>query len=480
MSLIELPYQADISQRFAHFKHLEWSMLFDSCQQERFDWFSSLPSKTVTLKSINVITQKSYSKEQNLLETTTINEDIFTYLNKFEFDDTHPQNLPFTGGWLGYLSYDLAQAELNDKQPNNKDSFNTTLEQLGLNDLAQADIIDKQPNKNHSFNTPLAQLGLYDWACINDHKLKKSYLWFNCSDSKQLKIEHILSAELKLPELKSNEHNTFNFDWKNLTTKTNYINNVESILAYILEGDCYQTNYTQCWESKIPDLDSFVLYQSRKQKCPTPFSGYIVTPELVLASHSPEAFISIKDNQIDTYPIKGTTPRSDDPIEDALLKTKLACSAKDRAENIMITDLLRNDLSKTAIAGSVKCPEICKVYSYSNVHHLVSHVSATLNSAKYSIVDVLKHAFPGGSITGAPKKRAMQIIDELEDQSRSLYCGSMFALSCNKQLHSNILIRSFIYFEQTLRCYAGGGIVMDSDPQSEYQESLSKVSILKD
>ena len=354
--------------------------------------------------------------------------------------------LPFTGGWLGYLSYDLGQC----------------------------DIIKNNHSRNADFKTPLAQLGLYDWACINDHKLKKTYLWFNCSDSKRIKIEAMLNT--KQTPL---ENKTFNFDWKNLTSKQTYTKNIESILSYILEGDCYQTNYTQCWESHSPNLDTFALYQSRKQKCPTPFSGYINTPELVLSSHSPEAFISIKDNQIDTFPIKGTIKRSDDPIQDALLKSQLASSEKDRAENIMITDLLRNDLSKTAKIGTVKCPEICKVHSYSNVHHLVSHVSAQLNDKQHSLVDVLKTTFPGGSITGAPKKRAMQIINELEDQSRSLYCGSMIALSANKQLHSNILIRSFIYFEEQLRCYAGGGIVMDSDAQSEYQESLSKVSILK-
>jgi len=447
MSLIELPYQTDISQRFSHFKHMPWSMLFDSCEQERFDWFSSLPSKTVTLKSINLISEKSYSKEQILLATRTINEDIFTYLNRFEFNATHPQDLPFTGGWLGYLSYDLGEL----------------------------DVIEKKNHQINSFNTPLAQLGLYDWACINDHKLKKTYLWFNCCDSKRKKIETILNSVINPPS-KIN----FKFDWKNLTTQNTYTKNVASILKYILEGDCYQTNYTQCWETNTTNLDCFALYQSSKQKCPTPFSGYIVTPELVLSSHSPEAFISIKDNQMDTYPIKGTITRSHDPIEDSLLKATLANSAKDRAENVMIVDLLRNDLSKTAKAGSVICPEICKVHSYSNVHHLVSHVSATLNTDKYSLVDVMKQAFPGGSITGAPKKRAMQIIDELEDQSRSLYCGSMIALSSNKQLHSNILIRSFIYFGQTLRCYAGGAIVMDSDPQSEYQESLAKVRILKD
>ncbi|BCE01578.1 anthranilate synthase component I family protein [Marinicellulosiphila megalodicopiae] len=446
MSLIELPYQADISERFSHFNQFAWSMLFDSCQQERFDWFSGLPTKTITLNSDTPLLEQIYNDEQTLIQSNEIQQDIFDYLNGFEYQDTHPNTIPFTGGWLGYLSYDLGQQR----------------------------ILNKTSNKTRAFNTPLAQLGFYDWACINDHQLKKSYLWFNCSEYKQFKIESIFNTvkannKKQLPE----------FHWQALTEKTDYISNIQRILDYIINGDCYQTNYTQCWETNTDNLDTLALYQSRKRKCPTPFSGFITTPELTLSCHSPEAFIQIKDSQVNTFPIKGTIKRSTDPIEDALLKSQLASSEKDRAENIMITDLLRNDLSITAKTGSVKCPEICKVHSYSNVHHLVSQVSSVLDEKKFTLMDVVKHSFPGGSITGAPKKRAMQIIDELEDQSRSLYCGSMIALSQNKQLHSNILIRSFIYHNNQLRCYAGGGIVMESIAENEYQESLSKVSILK-
>jgi Anthranilate/para-aminobenzoate synthases component I len=198
-----------------------------------------------------------------------------------------------------------------------------------------------------------------------------------------------------------------------------------------------------------------------------------------ILSLSPERFVRVSHHQVETRPIKGTRPRGKNSAEDAANAAELLASAKDRAENLMIVDLLRNDLGRTCRTGSVRVPQLFTLESYPNVHHLVSSVVGELADGKDAL-DLIGDSFPGGSITGAPKIRAMQIIDELEPTRRSLYCGSLLYLDVRGEMDSSIAIRSLLVKDGRVSCWGGGGIVADSDWQDEYQESITKVKVLLD
>ena len=200
-------------------------------------------------------------------------------------------------------------------------------------------------------------------------------------------------------------------------------------------------------------------------------------PEGAILCLSPERFLRVNNHQVTTQPIKGTSPRFANPEQDHHSAQTLLASTKDRAENIMIVDLLRNDLGKCCRPGSVKVPQLCALESFANVHHLVSTVTGTLEEGQHPL-DLLRHCFPGGSITGAPKRRAMEIIDRLEPHQRSLYCGSMVYCDIRGRMDSNIAIRTLLCNQHKIHCYGGGGIVSDSSMASEYQEIQIKISRL--
>ena len=210
---------------------------------------------------------------------------------------------------------------------------------------------------------------------------------------------------------------------------------------------------------------------------PAPYSAYLNLPKVQILCASPERFISVREGQVETKPIKGTRARGGDPERDHQLAEELSCDPKDRAENLMIVDLLRNDLGKSCKPGSVHVPELFKVESYSNVHHLVSKVQGKLADG-VDALDVLQGCFPGGSITGAPKLRTMQIIAELEPDPRGIYCGTIGYVGFDGNMDSNIVIRTLVYSAGEVRCWAGGGLVADSQVDAEYQETLDKASAM--
>ncbi|HAQ73180.1 MAG TPA: aminodeoxychorismate synthase component I, partial [Pseudomonas sp.] len=218
------------------------------------------------------------------------------------------------------------------------------------------------------------------------------------------------------------------------------------------------------------------LFRSRAA-CPTPYAGFMALEEGAIASLSPERFLRLGAGEVETRPIKGTRPRRTDPHADAAEAQALLASPKDRAENLMIVDLLRNDLGRSCQVGSIRVPELFALESYPNVHHLVSSVVGTLAEG-CDAFDLLAGSFPGGSITGAPKIRAMQIIDELEPSDRSIYCGSLLYIDVRGEMDSSIAIRTLLFKDDQVRCWGGGGIVADSDWQAEYQESIDKVRVL--
>ena len=251
---------------------------------------------------------------------------------------------------------------------------------------------------------------------------------------------------------------------------------IEKIQAYIRAGDCYQVNFAQRFQAPWQG-DPWRAYLALRDACPTPFAGYLRLDRGALLSLSPERFIRVSRGQVETRPIKGTRPRGRNSEEDRALAEELLDSRKDRAENLMIVDLLRNDLGRSCRIGSVRVPELFALESYPNVHHLVSAVTGEL-APGLDAFDLLAGSFPGGSITGAPKIRAMQIIDELEPTRRSIYCGSLLYIDSRGEMDSSICIRTLLLQDGQASCWGGGGIVMDSEWQAEYEESKTKVRVL--
>ncbi len=263
--------------------------------------------------------------------------------------------------------------------------------------------------------------------------------------------------------------------WKWLTTKDDYSRNVNQIRDLIASGDIFQANLTACCTTILPqEFLPIDLFQRLRKYSPTPFSGLIIgagkAKHEAIISTSPERFLKVlPTGEVETRPIKGTRPRHSDPIQDADMAAELVCSPKDRAENIMIVDLLRNDLGRVCQPGSIHVPQLVGLESYPQVHHLTSIIKGCLQPNK-TWVDLLEASWPGGSISGAPKLRACQRLYELEPIARGPYCGSLIHLNWDGTFDSNILIRSLMLQETTLRANAGCGIVADSDSTKEAQE----------
>lgn len=354
--------------------------------------------------------------------------------------------LPFTGGLIGYLAYD----------------FGRRLEQMpgkAIDDLSLPD----------------ARFGLYGWALVSDHERRTSQLVFHPSlepSERERLIGLFESGAAPTAAAFSLKHG-FRAD----LDQDEYRNAIERIQAYIAAGDCYQVNFAQRFQAAC-EGDAWSAYQALRLACPTPFSGYqALEGGGAILSLSPERFLRVSQGRVETRPIKGTRPRGGDPVEDRANAEELLASAKDRAENLMIVDLLRNDLGRSCSTGSVRVPELFVLESYPNVHHLVSAVTGELSPDRDAL-DLVASSFPGGSITGAPKIRAMQIIDELEPTRRAVYCGSLLYLDVRGELDSSIAIRSLLISEGVVSCWGGGGIVADSEWHLEYQESITKVRVL--
>ena len=261
-------------------------------------------------------------------------------------------------------------------------------------------------------------------------------------------------------------------------TRDRYLATVERVLRYIQAGDVYQVNLSQRFSADCA-ADPFDVYLRLRCLSPAPYAAFLRFPDFVLMSSSPESFLEADPltRAIETRPIKGTRPRSRDFAEDAALVRDLSASEKDLAENLMIVDLERNDLGRVAETGSVEVTGLFEVESYATVHHLVSTVRARLRRDR-DLVDLLRATFPSGSVTGAPKVRAMQIIDELEPVARGPYTGAIGYIGFDGSMSLNVAIRILVVKDQRAYFHVGGGIVADSDPVAEYQETLDKGAAL--
>ncbi len=373
---------------------------------------------------------------------------------------------PFQGGAVGLLSYELGRCwERLPRAPHNE------------------------------FQLPAMAVGLYDWVLAWDHREGRAWVIAHGGDASSSdrgraqradrRIEAVLDA-LRVDEPARSPRATIS--QAHITaplsplpgvegvlsnfSRDGYITAVERVIEYIRAGDLFQANLSQ--RLIAPTLCSpLELYGRLRRRNPAPFAAYVAHDDWAVMSASPERFLQLENGTVSTRPIKGTRQRRPTPEADLFTRDELRQSEKDLAENVMIVDLLRNDLSKVCRPGSVRVPQLCEVETYETVQHLVSEVRGELAEGR-DFWDLLAAAFPGGSITGAPKVRAMEIITELEQVARGPYCGSLFYCGFDGKADSNILIRTFIQKNGWVHCPAGGGIVAPSDPQAEYEETLHK------
>jgi para-aminobenzoate synthetase component I len=321
-----------------------------------------------------------------------------------------------------------------------------------------------------------AEFHYYPWSICLDHQTNEFSLVGKPDEAAYTAFQFLTdkSNQALLLKLAQSSSNFFTESFEAKWQKTDYEKAFIKVQSYLQAGDCYQVNLTQPHSAQYTGsaLDTLLpLYSALNPN----YGCYFEGKDCQLVSVSPERFISIDSTgRIEAKPIKGTIKRSHDPIQDQLLINELSNSPKNQAENLMIVDLLRNDLSMSAQPGSVKVDNLFELESHPNVHHLVSTITAQLKSG-ISPTEAISNAFPGGSITGAPKKRAMEIISELEAQPRSLYCGSFGYYSDSGNTDFNILIRSLEFRDNTITCWGGGGITVDSDCDDEYEESLTKI-----
>ena len=355
-----------------------------------------------------------------------------------------PGGPPFQGGAIGYFGYEMGG--LLERLPG------TAVDDLALPDMS---------------------IGIYDWVVAFDHVDGRAWLItteFSRGDRAQWVLNRIATGSVASVS-KNGKPAIATEPWSNFT-REQYLDAVNRVKRYIVAGDIYQANISQRFETTV-DVDAWDLYRALRRTAPAPFGAYLEFPEFSVLSASPEQFLRVNDGFVETRPMKGTRPRGATPEDDARLGRELASSVKDRAENIMIVDLLRNDLGRVCIPGTIRVPELFTVERYPNVHQLVSSVTGRLRP-EHDDVELLTACFPGGSVTGAPKIRAMEIIDEIEPVQRGVYCGAIGYIGFDGSMQLSIPIRTMVKKGEQVYLQVGGGIVADSDPESEYQETLDK------
>lgn len=436
-----LDYANDLAiSLFSRIEQQPWAMLLRSASEthidSRFDVLVANPISTLETiagdTQIKTDTQEFVSQDDPFSLLDELQKQLLPNLELgAEWD------LPFVGGALGYFSYDLGRSV-------------ESMPELATKDL----------------QTPDMAVGLYEWALVVDHKLEKAcvvgqnieqaWQWLNSQSPDDVEDFKLIG------------------DWQSNMTQASYASRFDRVQEYLLSGDCYQINLAQRFNASYQGSE-WQAYTKLEAANQAPFSAFIRMPHSAIISVSPERFLELKDNVIETKPIKGTRPRSQNAELDQANARDLQTAEKDQAENLMIVDLLRNDIGRVASPGSVHVPKLFDIESFPAVHHLVSTIRADLDT-QYSAADLLRACFPGGSITGAPKVRAMQIIEELEPHRRNAYCGSIGYISRHGRMDTSITIRTLVAEDSKLYAWAGGGVVADSDCAAEYQETLDKLS----
>lgn len=441
----------DMPGTFAAFLDLPYPVLLDSPQSgntpARYSYLAADPFMVVRSKDQQVSVDKR--GEISVLEGSPFDV-LRDLLGRYR---TAPVAglPPFQGGAIGYLAYELAH-------------------HLELLPGAAED----------NLGLPELNIAFYDWVVARDETTGETWaIATGLPDGGEAgardRLDWIEERVHKPPATASTSRPavtasrvTSNF------TRDDYLRAVRTVKDYIAAGDVYQVNITQRFEADITG-DPWELYRRLRHVNPSPFSAYLGFPEVSVLSASPEEFLKLEDGLLRTRPMKGTRPRGISASEDRKVASELLASEKDRAENVMIVDLMRNDLGRVCVPGSIAVPELFAIEEYPTVYQMVSTVTGRTHIG-VGPVEILEACFPGGSVTGAPKIRAMEIIDEIEPMQRSVYCGAIGYIGFDGSLLMSVPIRNILVTGNKAYIQVGGGIVADSDPDAEYRESLDKAA----
>jgi para-aminobenzoate synthetase component 1 len=444
----EIPYHPDSAERFAGLLAEPWAMFLDSGRPfgaaGGFDVLVAEPVATLVTRGAESEIRRGPASEMSDADPFRL---VRRLLAEYRPAEVAPVGLPFVGGAVGYFGYDLARR----------------IE--GLPAIA-ADA-EKIPD---------LAVGIYAWAVVVDHLAQRAHLVWNDLPGAAPRASVLARLDAREPTHPRPPFRVRSPIEANLDGAS-YRRAFDRIQAYIRDGDCYQVNLARRFRA-LAEGDPWPAYRRLRAQNPSPFGAYLHLPSCHVLSASPERFLELRGDRVETRPIKGTRPRATDAERDAALASELAASAKDRAENLMIVDLLRNDLGKSCVPGSIAVPRLFEVEHHPTVHHLVSTVTGRLRPER-DAVDLLRGCFPGGSITGAPKRRAMQIIEELEPHRRGIYCGSIGYLGFDGAMDTSIAIRTLVYADGVARFWAGGGIVADSECEAEFRETDDKAAALR-
>lgn len=442
IKIVELDYLQDTAKYLHTVSDMDNPAWLDSSDNAelggRFDIITASPYKVIEAHGSRI---EIHSKDSDNVEISQLNafNTIREQLGLITHDGERlPEHIPFAGGALGYWGYGLgAKAQRST---------------AGLPDM---------------------RVGIYLWSVVVDRLKKRAWLCLRSECKKALcdELQKRFRVEMQAPP-KGKPFAVRAFAPQ--ISRDQYCHSVESIREYISAGDCYQVNYSQEFVADCKG-DALSAYIGLRGDVPAHYSAYLGFQDGAVLSVSPECFLTLAaSGEVTTKPIKGTAPRHSDSASDALSARALAASEKDLSENLMIVDLMRNDLGRQCVRGSISVDALCKLESFSNVHHLVSEVTGRL-AVGADALSLLESAFPAGSITGAPKLRAMEIISELEARPRSVYCGSVGYVGFDGGMDISVAIRTLEISAGKVFCRGGGGIVFDSDPDLEYQETLDKV-----
>ncbi len=450
----EIPCPASARAAFAHFADRPGAVLLESANRDpRLGRWSSLacdPFLTFRSKGPRVEVQAGGKSRAFAANPFTALAELLS-----EYHVVRPPSAPpLLAGAIGYFAYDLGR-------------FVERIPERAVDDVPVAD----------------CHLGFYGAVLTIDHVEQRAWICAigapetdpaaeeRLAEARVAELAERLAAPVSEPRVepvtRARELTlTSNF------TREEYLRAIRRAKDYIAAGDIYQVNLSQRMHAELT-CNPLALYQRLAADNPSPFAAYLEIPDAAIVCCSPERFLQVRGREVETRPIKGTRPRGATPKEDARLAAELLASEKDRAENVMIVDLERNDLGRVCEFGSVHVPELFAVESYATVHHLVSTVRGRLRP-RTTALDCLREAFPGGSITGAPKVRSMEIVEELEPTRRGVYTGAIGYLCFSGDMDVNIVIRTVIVKDSVAYFQVGGGIVADSDPEAEYQETIDK------
>ncbi len=454
MLLKELNTKLDSFELYSIFKDDEYSFFLDSgMDHNKLGEFSFIGSNPF-------LVFKSKDEDIEIIKdgkTETLKGNPFEKIKEIlsEYNMDYETEIPFVGGAVGYLSYDLCHHIENLPR--------TAIDDVGVPDMyfGLYDGVICIDHRGEKDKVTVASLGIID----NEEKVVESLI-------ERMKKAEAEGIKIELPETTKKKEFKSNF------TREEFVDSVKRVQDYIESGDIYQANLTQRYNCDLEETP-YELYGKLREINPAPFAVFMDFGEGQIVSSSPERFIKVRNKVIEARPIKGTMPRGKTPEEDKKNRETLINSEKDKSELLIIVDLERNDLGKVSKTGSVEVTELFHLEEYPTVYHLVSTVVGEVRD-EYGAIDCITATFPGGSITGAPKIRSMEVIDELEPTQRNIYTGSIGYIGFNGDLDFNIVIRTVVCKDNKAYFQVGGGMTWDSNPEAEYQETLDKAKALMD